>query len=102
MTRTGQTSRWSSIRRNLISALPRRWLLFPEKHLRRGGCLLEDKAEVFGAAPKIHQDAGSVSFLIIRGAWIRVVHAVTQRIVEQYGDLSGRGGDSLGLADPRR
>src|SRR5215472_14885087 len=25
MTRTGQISRWSSIRRNLISALPRRW-----------------------------------------------------------------------------
>src|SRR3954454_22833828 len=102
MTRTGQTPRWSSIKRNLISAVPRRGLLFPEKHLRRGGFLLEEKAEAFSAAPKIHQDAGSVSFLVIRGAWIRVVHAVAQRIVEQYGDFSGGGGDSLGFADPRR
>src|SRR3954468_223029 len=74
----------------------------PEKHLRRGGCLLEDKAEVFGAAPKVRQDAGSVSFLVIQGARIRVVHAVTPRVVEQHGDLSGRSSDGFGLADPRR
>src|SRR5688500_16921888 len=71
-------------------------------HCGRGGIsLLEDVAQRLGPPLEIGEDALLVALLVVGGAGIGIVHAVTQGVMEEHRDLAGRGGDGLGLAAAR-
>src|SRR4051794_17306516 len=71
-------------------------------HRGRGGIsLLEDVAQRLGPPLEIGENALLVALLVVGGAGIGIVHPVTQGVIEEHRDLTGSGGDGLGLADTR-
>src|SRR4051794_12185317 len=69
--------------------------------LRAGISLLEDVAQRLGPPLEIGENALLVALLVVGGAGIGIVHPVTQGVIEEHRDLTGSGGDGLGLADTR-
>ena len=67
-------------------------------HIR---CWRKDVTEGSSATLKICEDAGPMPLVIGGGAGIEVGHSKAKGVVEQNGDLAGRGGDGLLLADTR-
>ena len=60
---------------------------------------LQYEAVRLGAPWKIVEDACPVAFLVVRGARIDVVHAVTHGILEQNRNFARCRGDRFGLAE---
>src|SRR3954462_74240 len=85
------------------SAVPSRCATFLRNpHRGRGGIsLLEDVAQRLGPPLEIGENALLVALLVVGGAGIGIVHPVTQGVIEEHRDLTGSGGDGLGLADTR-
>src|SRR5271166_1796720 len=60
--------------------------ILPEK-LRWRRHLVQHVAQRLRAASKVGENAGAISVLVVRGAGVGVVHSMSQRVVEQGGDL---------------
>src|SRR5580693_8146582 len=61
--------------------------------------LVQHVAERLCASSEVGENPGAISVLVIRGAGIFVVYSLSQRVVEQGGDLARSCGHRFGLAD---
>src|SRR5208282_4843422 len=80
-----------------------RWTLktsakFPEK-LRWRRHLVQHVGERLRASLKVGDNPGAISVFVIGGAGVGVVYSMSQRVVEQGGDLACSCGHRFGLAD---
>src|ERR1700675_4122451 len=86
----------------VASGIPSSAATFLRNSHRLGGGSLEDIPECFCPPLEVGKNSLAVALLVIGGARIGIFHAVTQRVVKEYGDLAGCGRDGFRLADTGR